>query len=381
MECTVQALLQRHFSRFSATHKLARHQWRAAWALAHCRTWALGGHVRRCEHGHVDGVWYNSCRHRYCPQCNALAGERWLNAQRERLLACPHRHLVFTLPGDLRVLFRFNECVFTDAMFDAVRESLSTLLADARYLGATPGMILARHTWGRNLAYHPHIHCLVSEGGVDKAGAWRTPKRASILVPAKVVMQLYRGKLRAKLLALLDAGELNLPQDMSGESLRSTLNRLGRQPWHVYVGTRYSHGEGVAVYLARYMRGGPLRNTQLHHDRQGGVIVHYTRHRRDASGARRAKLRLSAEAFLGRYLAHVPVHRKRTVRSYGLYAPGCKARLDSARKSIGQPPTAAIAPIEWAAFITRHRPDAMRCRRCGGALRMAEAISHARGPP
>jgi ribosomal protein L34E len=381
MRCTVQDIFAWHFDAYRKTHRMPFQQAKAASALRQCRTAALGGHVRRCEHGHIDGVWYNSCRHRSCPQCNALANERWLERQRARLLSCSHRHIVFTIPSELRVLLRFNETVLTDALFSSVHQSMVTLLKDPRYLGATPGLVLARHTWGRNLSYHPHVHCLVSEGGLDERGQWCRPKRASILLPAKVLMAMYRGKLRAKILALLDAGQLRLPAHMSPQRLGNVLNKLGRTPWHVYIAERYAHGQGVAVYLARYVRGGPLSNGQLSANADGRITVHYTRHRRDAQGQRRAKLNLDAMHFIARYLAHVPAHRQRTVRSYGLYASGCKAKLDVARQALGQRPAEVPEPVQWTAYIERHHPHSMRCSQCGAPIQMGPRIVANRGPP
>lgn len=381
MRCTIQDIFAQHLDTFYRSNRIGSHQCKAASALRSCRTAALGGHVRVCERGHVDGVWYNSCRHRSCPQCNSLATEQWLENQRARLLACSHRHIVFTLPSELRQLFRFNETTLTDALFWAVHQSMVTLLKDAKYLGATPGLLLARHTWGRSLSYHPHIHCLVSEGGLNEEGQWCEPKRESILLPARVLMHMYRGKMRAKLLELLDSGQLTLPAKLSEQRLRNLLNRLGRTPWHVHIAERYAHGEGVAVYLARYVRGGPLNNAQLRRADDGRVTLHYTRHRKDKEGPRRAKLSMDAPAFIARYLSHVPQHRQRVVRSYGLYASGSKSKLETARDALGQAPMEPPEPVNWIDYIERHHPKAMQCARCGAAVRMGSKIPPSRGRP
>ena len=194
-------------------------------------------------------------------------------------------------------------------------------------------------------------------------------------------MRLYRGKLRAKVSALVDAEQLTLPSGQTPARLRRALNRLGRLPWHVYVGERYTHGDGVAVYLARYVRGGPLGKRQLSVNSAGQHTLHYTRHRRDTEGPRRAKLHLSADELIGRILTHVPVHRKRIVRSYGLYASGCKGKLNQAREALGQEAVLAEAPIQWTAFIQHHQPQSLKCRRCGAPIHLGEAIGRNRGPP
>ena len=135
---------------------------RAAHAIMQCRTAALGGHVQACPDGHMARIWYNSCRHRSCPQCAYLQTERWLAHQQARLLACDHYHVIFTLPHELNPLWLANVPVMTALLFQTVRDTLGTLLADPKYLGAQPGIIAALHTWSQTLVLHPHLHCLNS---------------------------------------------------------------------------------------------------------------------------------------------------------------------------------------------------------------------------
>ena len=136
-----------------------------------CRTAALGGHIQACPDGHMSRIWYNSCRHRSCPQCAYLQTERWLALQRARLLACDHYHVIFTLPHDLNPLWLANVPVMTTLLFQAVRDTLVELLADPKYLGAQPGILAALHTWSQTLVLHPHVHCLVTGGGLPPDGA------------------------------------------------------------------------------------------------------------------------------------------------------------------------------------------------------------------
>ena len=158
-----------------------------------CRTAALGGHCVYCEEGHLNGVWYNSCKHRSCPQCSALKSAQWQQKAESLLLKCQHHHWVFTLPHDLHPLWNFNRALCQRLFFISVRETLQKLIKDERYLAAIPGFILALHTWARNQVFHPHIHCVISHGGLDNAGVWQTPKRKCFL-PAKVIMSIFRGK-------------------------------------------------------------------------------------------------------------------------------------------------------------------------------------------
>ena len=231
---TIQQILNEHLDELIGSRKLSAPQYRAARALSVCRTAALGGHVQRCPNRHVERVWYNSCRHRACPQCNGLAKEQWLERTRARLIECAHWHVVFTIPHELNVLWMLNTAALMGALFGAARDTLLELLADPGHLGAQPGILLALHTWGRSLNLHPHIHALVSDGGL-RDGMWISPRRSHFL-PATVVMQLFRGKLLDALRTLNRCGALHLPDEMSRERFVSLINRLGRKvKWNVRV--------------------------------------------------------------------------------------------------------------------------------------------------
>ena len=163
---TLQTIFQNAFPAYEALHPLPAHVRKAARAIMQCRTAALGGHVQACPDGHMSRIWYNSRRHRSCPQCAYLQTERWLALQRARLLACDHYHVIFTLPHALNPLWLANVPLMTTLLLQAVRDTLCTLLADPKYLGAQPGILAALHTWSQTLVLHPHVHCLVTGGGL-----------------------------------------------------------------------------------------------------------------------------------------------------------------------------------------------------------------------
>jgi len=208
---TLQTIFQDAFPAYEQTHPLPAHVRRAARAIMQCRTAALGGHVQACPDGHMARIWYNSCRHRACPQCAYLQTERWLALQQARLLACDHYHVIFTLPHDLNPLWLANGPLMTTLLFQAVRETLFDVLADATYLGAQPGMITALHTWSQTLVLHPHVHCLVTGGGLTSDGPWRAV-RQGFLLPARVVMAVFRGKMLAAIRQAYARGALVLPE-------------------------------------------------------------------------------------------------------------------------------------------------------------------------
>ena len=311
MATTVQAILQEHYAQFAATHPLAAYQRAAAAALRDCRTAAMGGHWCSCPNGHVHTVHYNSCHHRNCPLCAALAREKWLVGWNARLLDCSHAHTVFTTPQDLVPLWRYNKALFAGELFHAATDALRELLADPQYMGGLPGMLAGLHTWSQQLAAHIHLHVLLTWGGLTPDGEWVEPQK-SCLLPRKVLMEKFRGKLQAYLRKALDAGRLVLPPDMSPARARSILNRVGRIVWNVKILERYEHGQGVATYLARYLKGGPIHNGRLVDCRDGVVRFWYQDNRKQGDSdehdgrGRRKLLPLPVGEFLRRLLEHVP---------------------------------------------------------------------------
>jgi len=254
---TLQMIFQDAFPTYEQGHLLPPHVRKAARALMQCRTAALGGHVQACPDGHMSRIWYNSCRHRSCPQCAYLQAERWLALQRARLLACDHYHVIFTLPHELNPLWLANVPVMTTLLFQAVRDTLGTLLADPKYLGAQPGSIAALHTWSQTLVLHPHLHCLVTGGGLTSTGQWVTV-RHGFLLPARVVMAVFRGKMLDAIRQAWARGEVVLPEELRPPQFVTLLTRLGhprKTPWNVWSMERYRHGAGVVTYLARYLCG------------------------------------------------------------------------------------------------------------------------------
>jgi hypothetical protein len=238
-----------------------------------------------------------------------------------RLLACDHYHVIFTVPHELPPLWQLNLTQMTSLLFQSVRDTLMALLGAATYLGAQPGMMLALHSWGRTLVFHPHMHGLVTGGGVSPTGTW-VPVRGGFLLPVRVVTALFRGKFVWGVRRLWGRGELTLPREMRAQAFLHLLNRLGhpkKTRWNVHIRERYAHGEGVATYVARSMRGGPLQTRQLV-DCDGKQVPFAYRDHRDTvlGGALQRRLRLPIEAFMRRVLQHVLPVKTQVVRSYGL---------------------------------------------------------------
>jgi hypothetical protein len=245
-----------------------------------------------------------------------------LARHRARLLACAHDHVIFTLPHALNPLWLANVPVMSTLLFQAVRETLFDMLADAKYLGAQPGMIAALHTWSQTLVLHPHVHGLVTGGGWTPEGHWKAI-RNGFLFPARVVMAVFRGKLLAAIRQAWAHGTVVLPEPLRPQQGLNLLNRLGhptQTQWNVRIMERYRHGAGVVTYLARSLRGGPLKNARL--VAYDGARVTFTSRARqeeaDAGPASPQRMTLPVADFLQRWLLHVPVPQTRGVRCYGL---------------------------------------------------------------
>ncbi len=382
---TLQDIFQAGFPDYERRHALPWHVRQAARAIMQCRTAVLGGHVQSCPDGHMSRIWYNSCKHRSCPQCAFLQIERWLETQKARLLDCDHYHVIFTIPHDLNVLWLGNVAQMTSVLFAAVRETLFELLSDPNYLGARPGMIAALHTWGQTLVLHPHLHCLVTGGGLRPEGHW-VAVRNGYLLPGRVLMAVFRGKLLAALRSACHRGALALPLEMRAQPFLNLLNRLGHKKtrWNVRMMERYPHGGGVATYLARYLRGGPIKNSRLiSFDGQAVTLVYRHRHDPPARGRdRQAAMTLALDDFIQRMLLHVPAPHTQVVRSYGLYHHSKAASLAVGRAHLGQAPVEILARLDWQAYCAQRGDDhAERCPTCGQQLVFSAILPRGGAPP
>jgi Putative transposase/Transposase zinc-binding domain len=350
MQCSMQEVFAKHFDAFAQGRRLHLRELSAAHSIRTCYTAERGGHLDYCAQGHLQREVFYACRHRSCPRCAKRPRQAWVQAELDRLLACPHFHVVFTLPHELLGLWEFNRQAFSDLLFDCVRLSLLQLLGDPRHLGATPGLLLSQHTWGRTLSHHPHIHALVSAGGLNAKAQW-CATREGFLLPLKPLRKLFSGKLLARLREVLPTW--SLPPQQTLEHWLGVIKSLYRKHWNIQISAPYSHGRGVALYLARYAKGGPLpadRALQLKHSQ---VSFGYTDHR----DARAKALRLPANEFIARVLWHAPPKGSHTVRHAGLYASAgarkrgaaalalaCAQLTGAAQWPLAARPLAATAP-------------------------------------
>ena len=363
--CSLGQILREDFDRLARSQGLPLRVHRAARLMMKCRTSELGGHVQCCRNGHVVGVHYNSCRHRSCPQCSHRDQSRWSELQAGRLLACDHYHVIFTLPHEFNELWSWNRSLMMDMLFAAASQAMNELLSDPRFLGARPGMLLSLHTWGRTLSRHPHVHALVSAGGLDASGQWRSC-RPDYLVPIQALKPVYRGKFLNSMEQALSNGQLQLPNGMSVSQAQALLKEVSRKTWNIRIQTKYSHGRGVMQYLARYVRGGPIKNQQLRHVDSSGVSFSYSDHR----DQHKKSMTLTREEFIQRVFWHVPVRGKHTTRYYGLYRPQEKLNREHCRRLLRQRPEPAPPPRpSWQEWLQQKGLGKLaRCKQCGAEI-------------
>ncbi len=364
MSATIQGIMKTGFTAYEKLHKLPLHVRKAARALMRCRTAELGGHVQACPEGHYQRHWYNSCKHRVCPQCNWLQIEQWLEKQKERILGCAHYHMIFTTPHELGDIWLLNVRLMTNVLFTAVRDTLYEFFFDERHLGAKPGIIATLHTWSQTLILHPHIHCLITEGGL-KDGQWVSTKKKGYLLPVRAVMAVFRGKYLAYIDKAIGKEELTLPEGLTIQRWKNLKNKLGRVKWNVHIRERYEHGKGILIYLSRYIRGGAISNKRIVSYTEKGVTFRHL-----ASEASKQRIMTLSEAdFIQRYLLHVPEPHTKVVRSYGLYAPTAKDELSHCRSIFGQAAVEETDAPDWRSYCeTKGDEHPELCPLCGCRL-------------
>ena len=284
-----------------------------------------------------------------------------MEKQEARLLACDHFHVIFTISHEFDELWRLNTRVMIEILFRSARDTLVELLADKRHLGAQVGVTMALHTWGRTLSFHPHVHCLVTGGGLTSGGEWQAV-RNGYLVPVAAARIVFRGKFLDGVGKAWERGQLNLPQAMSERQLKNLLNQLGRKKWNVCIRERYSHGSGVITYLARYVRGGPMSNQKLLSADEEGVTFRYRDHR----DGKVKPMTLTPEQFIGRALWHVPEKGMQVIRHYGLYGRCGQKLRDQCRAQVGQAAEQAPEVLAVEQYWEKAgRPEKLCCPVCG----------------
>ena len=350
-------------------------------AIETCRTAALGGHVEACTDCGHQRIAYNSCRNRHCPRCQGAAARAWLEAQEANLLPVGYFHVVFTLPAEIADIAFQNKAQIYDLLFKAASQTMLTIAADPRHLGARIGITAVLHTWGSAMTHHPHIHMIVPGGGIAPDGRWIS-SRPAFLLPVRVLGTLFRRLFLTRLLELHDAGRLAFFGRMAGLSDRRAFQRhlapARRKRWVVYAKPPFAGPEAVLAYLSRYTHRVAISNSRLIAFDQTGVTFRYKDYRRGGAD-RQQVMTIAANEFIRRFLIHILPRGFHRIRHYGLLAGSArKDCIAQARALLAVAPPPEEPPGEEPAD---QRPP---CPCCGGTMVIIETFARGcrpRAPP
>ena len=357
---------------------LGRTERRVMSAIEVCRTAALGGHIERCDDcGHTRNA-YNSCRNRHCPKCQGLARAEWLAERQSELLPVPYFHIVFTVPAAIAQIAFQNKAAVYNILFSAAHETLSTIAADPKHLGAGIGAISVLHTWGQNLHYHPHIHCIVPGGGLSSDGTHWMACRKGFFLSVRVLSRLFRRLFLQQLQAAFKDGKLNFFSnlaDLAGPGLFAQhLAQWRRIDWVVYAKPPFGGPEQVLAYLGRYTHRVAIANSRLLAFADGQVRFRWRDYRHHNKNK---VMTLSADEFIRRFLLHTLPDGFHRIRHYGFLANGHRAaKLTLIRKllAVAPPPPAPRTTDYRERYkqLTGHALDICPC--CGGHMELIGSL-------
>jgi hypothetical protein len=323
-------ILRQYWDCFAETHKVNYHHFKVIRAIMNCRTKILGGHIEKCTSHHCDYETnaYNSCRDRHCPKCSSSKRIKWVSDRIKELLPIPYYHFTCTLPPILHRLCLLNQAVIYDLFFKATSYALNAFSKDPKFLGAQIGFVGILHTWGKSLCLHPHIHYVITGGGLsrDKSEWIRLPYQNKFLFPAKAVSMTIRGKFVKLLKKAYAQGDLVFPGKLEAISSPSSFyafcNQVGNQAWYCHSKRPFSGPEKVLEYIGRYTHRVAISNSKLINISNNRVIFKIT----DYKDKSRIKVTsLPVETFIRRFTWHILPHGFRKIRHFGFLNSGYRA--------------------------------------------------------
>ena len=341
-------------------------------AIERCRTAALGGHVERCEACAHLRISYNSCRNRHCPKCQAAAAKEWLADRQAELLPVPYFHVVFTLPGPIVDIAYHNQAVIYDLLLKAAAETLITIAADPKHLGARIGLTAVLHTWGSALTHHPHAHIIVPGGGFSPDRRHWIACRPGFFLSVRVLSRLFRRLFLESLTTAYQAGRLEFFADQAALAepavFKAHLAALRKIEWVVYAKPPFGGPDAVLAYLSRYTHRIAIANSRLVAFDGERVTFKWKDYR--AKGDTRYKLMtLDADEFIRRFLIHVLPDGFHRIRHYGLFANANRAaNIAVARQLLGVPEPAPSTDASDRAEGGHADDERHTCPCCGGRM-------------
>jgi hypothetical protein len=317
-KATMQQLLQKHPAALEKRYNA--HVQKVLHRLSVCRTASLGYHLYRCSNEDCGQLkyQYHSCRNRHCPQCGALKQKEWIEARMQELLPVKYYHVVFTLPHELNSLIMGHRPVLYKLLFDASAQTLLRFASDEKYMGALPGIISVLHTWGQQLSFHPHVHCIVSGGGIINNNAWRqaTKNDWRFLFPVKAMAIVYRAKFLQSLQQLI-TGKIVTPK--AGTDVKALIDGLFNKDWVVYAKAPFGGPNAVIEYLGKYTHKVAISNHRINNinDQEDTVNFGYKDY---GDGNKQKQMTLSGEEFIRRFTQHILPRHFTKIRTYGYLA-------------------------------------------------------------
>src|SRR6266704_2007365 len=313
-------ILRRYGEAYRQQHdaSLSTAQRRVMTAIEVCRTAALGGHLEHCDSCAYERPCYDSCRDRHCPKCQSLARAEWVEKRKAEILPTPYFHVVFTLPEPIAAIAYQNKDLVYDILFRATAETLSTIAADPQHLGVEIGFFAVLHTWGQNLLFHPHLHCVVPGGGISPDGSRWIACRPGFFLPVRVLSRLFRRLFLQHLQAAFAQGKLqffsSLERLREPQAFAQYLAPLRQTEWVVYAKPPFGGPEQVLNYLGRYTHRVAISNNRLLNIDHCKVSFRYTDYRHQS---RHKTMTLEADEFIRRFLLHVLPEGFQRLRHYG----------------------------------------------------------------
>jgi Putative transposase/Transposase zinc-binding domain len=345
-------------------------------AIESCRTVALGGHVARCEDCAYTTIAYNSCRNRHCPKCQGAAAKQWLAERETELLPVPYFHVVFTLPAAIADIAYQNKAVIYDLLFKVSAETMLTIAADPKHLGARIGMTSVLHTWGSALTHHPHVHMIVPGGGISLDGSRWVSCRPNFFLPVRVLSRLFRRLFLERLTAahqqLAFFGQ-HAPL-ANAQAFATYLAPLRKTEWVVYSKRPFGGPEAVLAYLSRYTHRVAISNSRLIACDQDGVTFRWKDYRIEGPDRYKA-MTLATDEFIRRFLIHVLPRGFHRIRHYGLLAKAAGADNIARARELLAVPTPKTEPADAA-----NDNDTHSCPHCGGRIIVIETFARGAMP-
>jgi hypothetical protein len=363
-------IFRRHGPEYRRRQELPMAHLRVMRAIETCRTAALGGHVERCDRCAFERIAYNSCRNRHCPKCQTAEKLEWLQQRQQELLPISYFHVVFTVPEPIAAIALRNKKAVLQILFRASAETLLTIAADPKHLGADIGFFSILHTWGQNLLFHPHVHCVVTGGGLSPDGERWVASRPDFFLSVRVLSHLFRRLFLTALQQAHATGQLTFPGQLASladpQAFAAYLAPLGQQDWVVHAKPPFGGARQVIDYLGRYTHRVALSNQRLLAIGDDTVTFQYKDYR-SAEPQQSRSMTLEADEFIRRFLLHVLPDGFQRIRYYGLLANRFRAANLEQCRTLLHGPRLAILPAshqfqQMADSTIRPATPCPRCR-------------------